>query len=132
MRTPMFEPRGFCRNPKSDRTWVLFAAIGALSGLKRDLATRFGVLFAGMGGFVSYNWCYVNWHNHTVCCTWGLLSWGIRNDQCSRARVGVFCGSGDIATTPNGLFDLSGVTTFSKYFACAPPRSSIALFLLNV
>ena len=23
------------------------------------------------------------------------------------ARVGVFCGSGDIATTPNGLFDLS-------------------------
>ena len=37
------------------------------------------------------------------------------------ARVGaVFCGSGDIATTPNGLFDLSGATTFSKYFACAP------------
>ena len=36
-------------------------------------------------------------------------------------RVGVFCGSGDIATTPNGLFDLSGVTTFSKYFARAPP-----------
>ena len=28
------------------------------------------------------------------------------------ARVGVFCGSGDIATTPNGLFDLSGATTF--------------------
>ena len=27
------------------------------------------------------------------------------------ARVGVFCGSGDIATTPNGLFDLSGATT---------------------
>ena len=48
------------------------------------------------------------------------------------ARVGVFCGSGDIATTPNGLFDLSGATTFSKYFACAPPRSAIALFLLNV
>ena len=49
------------------------------------------------------------------------------------ARVGtVFCGSGDIATTPNGLFDLSGVTTFSKYFAHAPPRSAIALFLLNV
>ena len=38
------------------------------------------------------------------------------------ARVGaVFCGSGDTATTPDGLFDLSGVTTFSKYFACAPP-----------
>ena len=37
------------------------------------------------------------------------------------ARVGVFCGSGDIATTPNGLFDLSGVTTFSKYFVRAPP-----------
>ena len=37
------------------------------------------------------------------------------------ARVGaVFCGSGDIATTPNGLFDLSGVTTFSKYFVHAP------------
>ena len=34
-------------------------------------------------------------------------------------RVGVFCGSRDIATTPNGLFDLSGVTTFSKYFARA-------------
>ena len=48
------------------------------------------------------------------------------------ARVGVFCGSGDIATTPNGLFDLSGATTFYKYFACAPPRSAIALFLLNV
>ena len=47
------------------------------------------------------------------------------------ARVGVFCGSGDIATTPNGLFDLSRATTFSKYFACAPPRSAIALFLLN-
>ena len=30
------------------------------------------------------------------------------------ARVGVFCGSGDIATTPNGLFDLSGATTFSN------------------
>ena len=28
------------------------------------------------------------------------------------ARVGVFCGSGDIATTPNGLFYLLGVTTF--------------------
>ena len=28
---------------------VLFAAIGALSDLKRDLATGFGVLFAGMG-----------------------------------------------------------------------------------
>ena len=26
-----------------------------------------------------------------------------------------------IATTPNWLFDLSGATTFSKYFACAPP-----------
>ena len=38
------------------------------------------------------------------------------------ARVGVvFCGSGDIATTPNGLFDLSDVTTFSKYFTRAPP-----------
>ena len=49
------------------------------------------------------------------------------------ARVGaVFCGLGDIATTPNGLFELSGVTTFSKYFARAPPRSEIALFLLNV
>ena len=32
----------------------------------------------------------------------------------------VFCGSGDIDTTPNGLFDLSGVTTFSKYFVRAP------------
>ena len=30
-------------------TGVLFAAIGALSGSKRDLATGFGVLFAGMG-----------------------------------------------------------------------------------
>ena len=30
-------------------TGVLFAAIGALSGLKRDLAIEFGVLFAGMG-----------------------------------------------------------------------------------
>ena len=49
------------------------------------------------------------------------------------ARVGaVFCGSGDIATTPNGLFDLSGVTTFLKYFVRAPLRSVIALFLLNV
>ena len=48
------------------------------------------------------------------------------------ARVGVFCGSGDIATTPNGLFDFSGVTTFSKYFVRAPPRSAIVLFLLNV
>ena len=49
------------------------------------------------------------------------------------ARVGaMFCGSGDISTTPNGLFDLSGVTTFSKYFARAPPLSAIALFLLNV
>lgn len=47
-------------------------------------------------------------------------------------RVGVFCGSRDIETTPNGLFDLSGVTTFSKYFARAPPRSAITLFLLNV
>ena len=37
------------------------------------------------------------------------------------ARIGVFFGSGDIATTPNGLFDLSGVTTFSKYFVYAPP-----------
>ena len=46
--------------------------------------------------------------------------------------VAMFSGSGDIATTPNGLFDLSGVTTFSKYFAHAPPRSAIALFLLNV
>ena len=35
--------------------------------------------------------------------------------------VGIFSGSGDIATTPNGLFDLSGATNFSKYFACAPP-----------
>ena len=48
------------------------------------------------------------------------------------ARDGVFGGSGDIATTSNGIFDLSGVTTFSKYFAHAPPRSAIALFLLNV
>ena len=48
------------------------------------------------------------------------------------ARVGVFCGPGHIATTPNGLFHLSGATTFSKYFACAPPRSAIALFLLNI
>ena len=49
------------------------------------------------------------------------------------ARVGVvFCRSGDIATTPNGLFDLSGVTTFSKYFVRVPPRLAIALFLLNV
>ena len=32
-------------------TGVLFAAIGALSGSKRDLATGFGVLFAGMGVF---------------------------------------------------------------------------------
>ena len=30
-------------------TGVLFSAIGALSGLKRDLATGFGVLFAEMG-----------------------------------------------------------------------------------
>ena len=38
------------------------------------------------------------------------------------ARVGaVFCGSGDIATTPNELFDLSGVTTFYKYFTRAAP-----------
>ena len=35
--------------------------------------------------------------------------------------VAMFSGSGDVATTPNGLFDLSGATTFSKYFACAPP-----------
>ena len=28
---------------------VLFATIGALSGLKSDLATGFGVLFPGMG-----------------------------------------------------------------------------------
>ena len=48
------------------------------------------------------------------------------------ARLGVFRGSGDIATTPNGLFYLSGVTTFSKYFAHAPLRLAIALFLLNV
>ena len=34
--------------------------------------------------------------------------------------VPAFYGSGDIVTTPNVLFDLSGVTTFSKYFACAP------------
>ena len=37
------------------------------------------------------------------------------------ARVGVFCGSGDIATTRNVLFDLSGVATFSKYFVRSPP-----------
>jgi len=49
------------------------------------------------------------------------------------ARVlAVFSGFGDIANTPNGLFDLSGVTTFSKYFVHAPPQSAIALFLLNV
>ena len=49
------------------------------------------------------------------------------------ARDGaMFCGLSDIATTPNGLFDLSGGTTFSKYFARAPLRSAIALFLLNV
>ena len=30
---------------------ILFAAIGALTGAKRDLASGFGVLFAGMGGF---------------------------------------------------------------------------------
>ena len=37
------------------------------------------------------------------------------------ARVmAMISGSGDIATTPNGLFDLSGVTTFYKYFVCAP------------
>ena len=65
---------------------VLFAAIGALSGSKRDLATGFGVLFAGMG-VLRRTAGYVNWHNHNVCCSWGLLSWGIRNDQCSRARV---------------------------------------------
>ena len=35
--------------------------------------------------------------------------------------VAVFSGSGDITTTPNVLFDLSGVTTFLKYFAHAPP-----------
>ena len=46
--------------------------------------------------------------------------------------VAVFSGSGDIATTPNGLFDLSGVTTFSEYFVHAPSQLAIILFLLNV
>ena len=46
--------------------------------------------------------------------------------------VAVFLVFGDIATTPNGMFDLSSVTTFSKYFLPAPPRSAIVLFLLNV
>ena len=41
------------------------------------------------------------------------------------ARVGaVFCRSGDIATTPNGLFDLSGAATFSKHFDRASSSSS--------
>ena len=93
---------------------------------KRDLATRFGVLFAGMG---------------VLRRRVGAMSTGIiilfatvgASEMTSvvgleSARVGVFCGSGDTTTTPNGLFDLSGATTFSKYFACAPPRSAIALF----
>ena len=32
---------------------LAISAIGALSGAKRDLATGFGVLFAGMGVFAS-------------------------------------------------------------------------------
>ena len=48
------------------------------------------------------------------------------------ARVGVYCGSGDIAPTPNGLFDLSGATTFFKDFAGAPSGLAITLFLFDV
>ena len=51
-----------------------------------------------------------------------LLQLGSAELGLESARVvAVFYWSGEIATTPNGLFDLSGVTTFSKYFARAPP-----------
>ena len=88
--------------------------MGVLRHRASAISTSIIILFAAVG----------------VCCVGASEMTSVVGLE--SARVGVFCGSGDIATTPNGLFDLSGVTTFSKYFAHVLSRPAIALFLLNV
>ena len=65
--------------------WVSLSL--SLSRLKRDLATGFGVLFARMGGLRRRAGAMSTGIIILFAAIGGLLSWGIRNDQCSRARV---------------------------------------------
>ena len=94
---------------------VLFAGVGFFCGTTGAMANEIGIPFAGV----------------QVLC--GGASGVVSEVWVQSAGVGpTFCVTGCTANISGVLSDFSGTTTFFKDFACAPPRSAIALFLLNV